>query len=190
MAIKDYSITPDMNTQISGINIAEGCAPSGINNAIRQLMADVKEESEAVAAKDAAQDAAIANVANMVSSNATAQAAKNAEQDTAIANVANMVSSNATAQDAKNAEQDTAIAGKLNKTDGFLNSYANVQTYYPTTSNITLPAGGTWAVTHTYIPAPGKDFHTITRCWNCAGGESLSIPSGYEQHSVMAIRII
>ena len=165
MAIKDYSITPDMNTQISGINIAEGCAPSGINNAIRQLMADVKEESEAVAAKDAAQDAAIANVANMVSSNATAQAAKNAEQD-------------------------TAIAGKLNKTDGFLNSYANVQTYYPTTSNITLPAGGTWAVTHTYIPAPGKDFHTITRCWNCAGGESLSIPSGYEQHSVMAIRII
>ena len=169
MAIKDYSITPDMNTQISGINIAEGCAPSGINNAIRQLMADVKEESEAVAAKVAAQDAA---------------------QDAAIANVANMVSSNATAQAAKDAEQDTAIAGKLNKTDGFLNSYANVQTYYPTTSNITLPAGGTWAVTHTYIPAPGKDFHTITRCWNCAGGESLSIPSGYEQHSVMAIRII
>ena len=47
MAIKDYSTTPDMNTTISGINIAEGCLPSGINNAIRQLMADVKEESEA-----------------------------------------------------------------------------------------------------------------------------------------------
>lgn len=42
MAIKDYSTEPDMNTTISGINIAEGCAPSGINNAIRQLMADVK----------------------------------------------------------------------------------------------------------------------------------------------------
>lgn len=66
MAIKDYSTTPDLNTQISGINIAEGCAPSGINNAIRQLMADVKAENEATqatqasqAAKDAAQDAAI-----------------------------------------------------------------------------------------------------------------------------------
>lgn len=47
MAIKDYSDNPDMNTTISGINIAEGCAPSGINDAIRQLMADVKEESEA-----------------------------------------------------------------------------------------------------------------------------------------------
>ena len=60
MAIKDYSTTPDLNTQISGINIAEGCAPSGINNAIRQLMADVKAESEATQNKDTAQDAAIA----------------------------------------------------------------------------------------------------------------------------------
>ena len=59
MAIKDYSTDPDLNTQISGINIAEGCAPSGINNAIRQLMADVKEAGEAQAAKDAEQDAAI-----------------------------------------------------------------------------------------------------------------------------------
>ena len=63
MAIKDYSTTPDLNTQISGINIAEGCAPSGINNAIRQLMADVKAEQAAKdaeqAAKDAEQDAAI-----------------------------------------------------------------------------------------------------------------------------------
>jgi hypothetical protein len=49
MPVKDYNADPDLNTQISGINIAEGCAPSGINNAIRQLMADVKEESEAQA---------------------------------------------------------------------------------------------------------------------------------------------
>jgi hypothetical protein len=64
MAIKDYSTDPDLNVQISGINIAEGCPPSGINNAIRQLMADVKVERdetlEAQTAKDAAQDAAIA----------------------------------------------------------------------------------------------------------------------------------
>jgi hypothetical protein len=64
MAITDYSTDPDLNVQISGINIAEGCPPSGINNAIRQLMADVKVEKDTrdaeQAAKDAEQDAAIA----------------------------------------------------------------------------------------------------------------------------------
>lgn len=47
MAVKDYSTNPDENTTISGINIAEGCAPSGINNAIRQLMADAKSDHDA-----------------------------------------------------------------------------------------------------------------------------------------------
>lgn len=42
MAVTDYSVTPGSNTAITGINIAEGCAPSNINNAIRQLMADVR----------------------------------------------------------------------------------------------------------------------------------------------------
>lgn len=42
MAIKDYSATPALNGTISGINVAEGCPPSGINDAIRQLMADLK----------------------------------------------------------------------------------------------------------------------------------------------------
>lgn len=46
MAVSDYNTNPDLNTSIAGINIAEGCPPSGINNAIRQLMADVKAQSE------------------------------------------------------------------------------------------------------------------------------------------------
>lgn len=41
--ISEFSTTPGDNTDINGINIAEGCAPSGINNAIRQMMADLKE---------------------------------------------------------------------------------------------------------------------------------------------------
>lgn len=41
MTVLDYSATPGSNTSINGINVAEGCAPSGINNAIRQLMADI-----------------------------------------------------------------------------------------------------------------------------------------------------
>lgn len=42
MAVSDYSTTPASNTTISGINIAEGCPPGNINNAFRQMMADVK----------------------------------------------------------------------------------------------------------------------------------------------------
>lgn len=47
MGVKDYDLNPDNNTLINGINIAEGCPPSGINNAMRQLMADVKADSDA-----------------------------------------------------------------------------------------------------------------------------------------------
>ena len=47
MAVKDYQLEAGLNVSISGINIAEGCPPSGINDAIRQLMADVKAESNA-----------------------------------------------------------------------------------------------------------------------------------------------
>ena len=41
--VSEWSSTPANNTDIGGINIAEGCAPSGINNAIRELMAQVKD---------------------------------------------------------------------------------------------------------------------------------------------------
>jgi hypothetical protein len=42
--ISEFDVNPDNNTDINNINIAEGCAPSGINNAIRQLMSDLKEQ--------------------------------------------------------------------------------------------------------------------------------------------------
>ena len=42
MPIPDYNISPNLNTQISGINIAENCPPGNMNNAIRQMMSDVK----------------------------------------------------------------------------------------------------------------------------------------------------
>ena len=42
--ISEYSSTAANNTDIGGINIAEGCAPSGINNAIRELMAQLKDQ--------------------------------------------------------------------------------------------------------------------------------------------------
>ena len=42
--ISEYSSTPASNTDIGGINIAEGMAPSDVNNAIRELMAQLKDQ--------------------------------------------------------------------------------------------------------------------------------------------------
>lgn len=40
--ISEYSTTNSSNTDINSINIDEGCAPSGINNAIREVMVHLK----------------------------------------------------------------------------------------------------------------------------------------------------
>ena len=42
MAVTDYSVTPALNVTISGTSIAEGCPPGNLNNAVRQMMADVR----------------------------------------------------------------------------------------------------------------------------------------------------
>lgn len=50
MSVTDYSKTASSNTAISGTDISEGCSPAGINNAIRQVMADVAEVVDATTA--------------------------------------------------------------------------------------------------------------------------------------------
>lgn len=42
MAVANWSTDADLNVSIDGINIAEGCPPSNVNNAIRAIMANVK----------------------------------------------------------------------------------------------------------------------------------------------------
>ena len=41
--ISEYDSTASNNTDVDGVNIAEGCPPSGINNAIREVMAHLKD---------------------------------------------------------------------------------------------------------------------------------------------------
>lgn len=50
--ISDFSTTAGNNTDINSINIAEGCAPSGINDAIRTLMAYLKDWQSGAVAQD------------------------------------------------------------------------------------------------------------------------------------------
>jgi hypothetical protein len=42
--ISEWSATPASNTDVGGINIAEGMAPSDVNNAIREMMAQIKDQ--------------------------------------------------------------------------------------------------------------------------------------------------
>lgn len=42
-SVADWSTTAANNTDVGGVNIGEGCPPSGINNAIRTVMAQVKD---------------------------------------------------------------------------------------------------------------------------------------------------
>lgn len=44
-AVSDWSVTPNSNDNVGGINIAEGCAAANLNNAIRTVMAQVKSYS-------------------------------------------------------------------------------------------------------------------------------------------------
>lgn len=41
--ISEYDVVAANNTDVDGINIAESCPPSGINNAIREVMAHLKD---------------------------------------------------------------------------------------------------------------------------------------------------
>jgi hypothetical protein len=50
MSFSAYSTTPDSNTSIAGISIAENCAAANVNNALRQLAADGRELYNIVAA--------------------------------------------------------------------------------------------------------------------------------------------
>lgn len=48
MAFSDYYSVASLNVTIGGVNIAEGCAASNVNDAIRQLMADGRLLSDIV----------------------------------------------------------------------------------------------------------------------------------------------
>ena len=42
-SIRDYSATSSNNTDVQSVNIDESCAASGINNALREIMADLAD---------------------------------------------------------------------------------------------------------------------------------------------------
>jgi len=49
-SIRDFSATAASNTDIQSVDIDENCAASGINNAIRELMADLADVNDGTVA--------------------------------------------------------------------------------------------------------------------------------------------
>ena len=54
-SVRDFSATASSNTDIQSVDVSEGCAASGINNAIRELMADIKDVSAGTVALESPQ---------------------------------------------------------------------------------------------------------------------------------------
>lgn len=54
-SVRDFSATAASNTDIQSVNIDESCPASGINNAIRELMADIKDVSTGTVALESPQ---------------------------------------------------------------------------------------------------------------------------------------
>lgn len=69
--ISEYSATAGDNTDIQSINIAEGCAPSGINDAIRTLMSHLKNFQSGTSSDTYNANVAAITTANIVTLNVT-----------------------------------------------------------------------------------------------------------------------
>jgi hypothetical protein len=69
--ISEYSATAGDNTDIQSIDIAEGCAPSGINDAIRTLMSHLKNFQSGTSSDTYNANVAAITTANIVTANVT-----------------------------------------------------------------------------------------------------------------------
>lgn len=137
--VSEYSSTASNNTDIGGINIAEGCAPSGINNAIRELMAQLKDmqsgtdgDGFTVGGAFTCSGAAVFSSTVALGSTATATTQSPNDNTTKVATTAYV---------------DTAIGGSTKLSDPGANGVV-VRTASATTTARTITAGTGISVTN------------------------------------------
>jgi hypothetical protein len=137
--VSEYSSTASNNTDIAGVNIAEGCAPSGINNAIRELMAQLKDmqtgadgDGFVVGGAFTCSGAAVFSSTVALGSTATATTQSPNDNTTKVATTAYV---------------DTAIGGSTKLSDPGANGVV-VRTASATTAARTITAGTGISVTN------------------------------------------
>ena len=119
--ISEYSATAADNTDISNINIAEGCSPANVNNAIRSLMAQIKDLQAGTSG-----DTIPLTAGGTGAANAT----------TARSNLGLVIGTNVQAYDANIVFDDVAATFTANNTFSGANSFTNKQTFTGSSSVI------------------------------------------------------
>lgn len=113
-SITDFSATAASNTDIQNVDIDEGCAPSGINNAIRELMADLADVNAGTVALTSPNFTAFSVGGTAV----TATAAELNFVDGVTSNIQTQLDAKGTASSLSDLGV-TATASELNVLDGF-----------------------------------------------------------------------
>jgi len=113
-SITDFSATAASNTDIQNIDIDEGCAPSGINNAIRELMADLADVNAGTVALTSPDFTAFSVGGTTI----TATAAELNFVDGVTSNIQTQLDAKGTASSLSDLGV-TATASELNVLDGF-----------------------------------------------------------------------
>ena len=119
--ISEYSATAADNTDISNINIAEGCSPANVNNAIRSLMAQIKDLQAGTSGDTIPLAAGGTGAANAT---------------TARSNLGLVIGTNVQAYDANIVFDDVAATFTANNTFSGANSFTNKQTFTGSSSVI------------------------------------------------------
>ena len=134
--ISEFDSTPANNTDIDSINIAEGCAPSGINNAIRELMSQLKDQQTGASADNFTVGGNLAVTGTSTFTGATTFTAA------VVMSTALPIASGGTgASTAGNARTSLSAAGSGANSD--------ITSITGLTTALTVAQGGTGAATHT-----------------------------------------
>ena len=140
--ISEFDSTPANNTDIDSINIAEGCAPSGINNAIRELMSQLKNQQTGADGDNFTVGGNLAVTGTSAFTGATTFTGAVTFSSTVVLSTALPVASGGTgASTAGNARTNLSAASSGANSD--------ITSITGLTTALTVAQGGTGAATHT-----------------------------------------
>jgi len=134
--ISEFDSTPANNTDIDSINIAEGCAPSGVNNAIRELMSQLKDQQTGASGDNFTVGGNL-----VVTGTSTFTGATTFTGAVVMSTVLPISSGGTGASTAANARTNLSAASRGANSD--------ITSITGLTTALTVPQGGTGAVTHT-----------------------------------------